>query len=134
MMGQRPERRPLSAAGPPRSEVELQSKLNVARVDGSSHGSEVAGADGESRATQPAQDEVCAIEDVEEVRLEHQVHRFPGQFEVLAQGKVRCKEVRAGDAANAAGTRTCRRRVGKGSGVKPLRGTGVRHGDRLAGN
>src|SRR5260370_33327648 len=133
-MGERPERRPLSAPGPPRSEVELQSKLNVARVDGGAHSSEVAGAGGEGCVTQPAQDEVCAIEDVKEVRLEHQVHRFSGQFEVLAQGKVRCKEVRAGDAANAAGTRTCRSGVGKGSGIEPLRGTGVRHGDGLAGN
>src|SRR5467141_2880541 len=107
MMGERPKRKSDFRFGPLRSEVKLQSKLNVARVDGRSHRSEVAGgAHGEGCATEPAQNEVCAVKDVKEVRLEHQVHTFPGQFEVLAQRKVRRKEVRADDAANAARTRS----------------------------
>src|SRR6266481_2855613 len=102
-MGERPERKSDFRSGPLRSEVKLESKLNVARVDGRSHRSEVAGgAHGEGCATEPAQNEVCAVEDVKEVRLEHQVHTFPGQFEVLAHGKVRYEEVRANYAPHAA--------------------------------
>src|SRR5882762_11180853 len=123
MMSERPERKSDFRSGPLRSEVELQSKLNVAGVDGSSHRSEVAGAHGEGCATEPAQNEVCAVEDVKEVRLEHQVHTFPGQFEVLAQRKVRRKEVRADDAANAARTRTCPRRGRKSKRIKELTGS-----------
>src|SRR5713226_602824 len=105
-MSDRPERKSDFRPGPLRSEVKFQSKLNVPRVDGSSHRSEVAGANGERCAAEPSQDEVCAIEDIKEVRLEHQVHTFSGQCEVLAQGKVRCEEARARDAGNAASART----------------------------
>src|SRR5258708_23564358 len=109
MMSERPERKSDFRSGPLRSEVELQSKLNVARVDGSSHASEVARANGDSSVAETAQNEVCAIEKVEEARLEHPVHTFSSQFEVLAQREVRSEEVGALEAADATCTRASRR-------------------------
>src|SRR5882762_3113466 len=120
MMSERPERKSDFRSGPLRSEVELQSKLNVARVD--------------SSVAETAQNEVCAIENVEEVRLEHQVHTFSWQFEVLAQREVRCEEVGALDAADTTCTGAYRRGVGESSGIEPLRGIRVWHCDGLAGN
>ncbi len=84
-MGERPERKSDFRSGPLRSEVELQSKLNVARVAGASNASEVVGGKSQGRVAQVAQRIVRAVENIEEVRLEHQAHAFSGQFEVFAE-------------------------------------------------
>src|SRR5258707_10971278 len=130
-MGERPERKCNYRSGPTRSEIEFHSKLDIARVDRSSYRSKVAGANGEGCVAKTAQDEVCSVEHIKEVRLEYKVHAFPRQFEVLAQGNVRYEKVWTDDTANAAGTWICGRGVGKSGGVKPVGSTRGRHRDGL---
>jgi len=72
--GERPERKSYFRSGPLRLEVKLQSELNIARVAGASNASEVAGANCQGRVAQAAQRIVRAVENIEEVRLEHQPH------------------------------------------------------------
>ena len=72
-------------SAPYRSEVELQSKLDVARVAGAPEASEIAGGDRQGRVAKTTQGIVRPIEYVKEVRLEHQVHVFSRQFEVFTQ-------------------------------------------------
>src|SRR5712664_2521682 len=124
MMVERPERKSDFRSGPLRSEVELQSKLNVARVAGASEPSEVAGAKSQSRVAQTAQGIVRPIEYVKEVRLEHQAHIFSGQFEVFAQRQIRHENIRAGKAAHAVCSRTYWRWDRKGKRIKELTRSG----------
>src|SRR5258708_27623252 len=119
-MGKLPEREADFRSGPLRSEVELQSKLNVARVAGASKGSEVAGATSQSRVAQAAQRIVRAVENIEEVGLEHQAHVFSGQFEIFAQRQIRHENVRAGKVAHAVCSWVCWRRGLKSSWIKEL--------------
>src|SRR5260370_19828749 len=103
-----------------RSEVKLQSKLHVARVAGASKASEVAGSKSQGRVAQAAQRIVRAVENVEEVRLEHQAHVFSGQFEVFPQRQVRHETVRASKAPYAVRSRAYWRRGLKSKGIKEL--------------
>src|SRR5712692_1915308 len=120
MMVEHPERKSDFRSGPLRSEVELQSKLNVARVAGASEPSEVAGAKSESRVAQTAQGIVRPIEYVKKVRLEHQAHIFSGQFEVFSQRQIRHENVGAGERAHSACARAYWRWVLKGKRIKEL--------------
>src|SRR5216684_6936587 len=120
MMGERPERKSNFCSGPPRSEVKLQSKLHVARVAGASKASEVAGSKSQGRVAQVAQRIVRAVENIEEVRLEHQARVFSGQFEVFPQRQVRHETVRASKAPYAVCSRAYRRRGLKSKRIKEL--------------
>ena len=84
-MGEHPERESNFGSGPLRSEVKLQSKLNVARVASASEPSEVDGANGQGRVAKTTQGIVRPIEYVKKVRLEHQAHIFSRQSEALTQ-------------------------------------------------
>src|SRR5713101_9430733 len=119
-MGERPERKSNFRSGPLRSQVKLQSKLNVARVAGASKASEVAGSKSQGRVAQAAQRIVRAVENIEEVRLEHQAHVFSGQFEVFPQRQVRHETVRASKAPYAVCSRAYWRRGLKSKGIKEL--------------
>src|SRR5712692_8406972 len=131
-MGELPERKSDFHSGPLRSEVKLQSKLHVARVARASKASEVAGANRQGRVAQAAQGIVRAVENIEEVRLEHQAHAFSGQFEVFAQRQVRHENVGAGKGAHSACARTYWRRGGKGERIKELTRSG--RGERYSRN
>src|SRR6267154_1784277 len=119
-MGKLPERKSDFRSRSLRSEVKLQSKLHVARVAGASKTPEVAGSKGQGRVAQAAQRIVRAVENIEEVRLEHQAHVFSGQFEVFPQRQVRHETVRASKAPYAVCSWAYGRRISKGSGVEPL--------------
>src|SRR6267143_5623795 len=119
-MRERPERKSDFRPGPLRSEVKLQSKLHVARVAGASNASEVVGGKSQGRVAQVAQRIVRAVENIEEVRLEHQAHALSGQFEVFAERQICHENVGAGKAAHAVCSRTYWRRGLKGKRIKEL--------------
>src|SRR5467141_2678571 len=119
-MGKLPERKSDFRSGQLRSEVKLQSKLHVARVAGASNASEVVGGKSQGRVAQVAQRIVRAVENIEEVRLEHQAHALSGQFEVFAERQICHENVGAGKAAHAVCSRTYWRRGLKGKRIKEL--------------
>src|SRR6266478_6935014 len=119
-MGKLPERKSDFRSRSLRSEVKLQSKLHVARVAGASKTSEVAGSKGQGRVAQAAQRIVRAVENIEEVRLEHQAPVFSGQFEVFPQRQVRHETVRSSKAPYAVCSRAYWRRGLKSKGIKEL--------------
>src|SRR5260370_18294846 len=84
-MGKLPERKSDFRSRSRRSEVKLQSKLHVARVACASKASEVAGANRQGCVAQAAHRLVHSVENIEEVRLEHQAHVFSWQFEGFPQ-------------------------------------------------
>src|SRR5467141_4263383 len=131
-MGKLPERKSDFRSGQLRSEVKLQSKLHVARVAGASNASEVVGGKSQGRVAQAAQGIVRAVENIEEVRLEHQAHAFSGQFEVFAERQVRHENVRAGEGAHAVCSRTYWRWDRKGKRIKELARSG--RGEGYASN
>src|SRR6267142_1361903 len=126
MMGERPERKSDFRSGLLRSEVKLQSKLDVARVAGAPEASEVAGAQGQSCVAEVTQRIVCSVEDIKEVRLERQAHVFSRQSEVLPNRQVRYESIGAGEGAHAARARTDRGRVHESIGIEPLTRSGRR--------
>ena len=67
LQGKRPERKSGFRSGPLRSEVELQTKLDVARVAGAPEASEIAGGDRQGRVAKTTQGIVRPIEYVKEV-------------------------------------------------------------------
>src|SRR5260370_41940026 len=119
-IGKLPERKSDFRSVSLRSEVKPQSKLHVARVAGASKASEVAGANCQARVAQAAQRIVRAVENIEEVRLEHQAHVSSGQFEIFAERQICHENVRAGKVAHAVCSWACWRRGLKSSWIKEL--------------
>src|SRR5260370_14233809 len=131
-MGKLPERKSDFRSRSRRSEVKLQSKLHVARVAGASKASEVAGANRQGCVDQVAELIVRAVENIEEVRLEHQAHVFSGQFEVFPQRQVRHETVGASKAPHAVCSRAYGRGISKGKRIKELAWRG--RSERYAGD